>query len=224
MILQIALFEIKTGLRKLSFWIYCLVFFSISFLIVNIMGGVLAGSSMVMDNTKWNSPYMIAGLQTFFTIFGSIICSALFGNAAYRDYETNMHPLFFTKPIKPSSYFLGRFSGALALNIMIQMAVSIGLLIGFLMPYLDQEVFGPMSLDAFMQPFFVFVIPNLFFIGSIIFTLAVLTRRMLPTYLGTIILFLGYTAAGTLMMDLETRWLAGLLDPFGDQAVEDAIR
>ena len=224
MILQIALFEIKTGLRKLSFWIYCLVFFSISFLIVNIMGGVLAGSSMVMDNTKWNSPYMIAGLQTFFTIFGSIICSALFGNAAYRDYETNMHPLFFTKPIKPSSYFLGRFSGALVLNIMIQMAVSIGLLIGFLMPYLDQEVFGPMRLDAFMQPFFVFVIPNLFFIGSIIFTLAVLTRRMLPTYLGTIILFLGYTAAGTLMMDLETRWLAGLLDPFGDQAVEDAIR
>ena len=26
------------------------------------------------------------------------------------------------------------------------------------------------------------------------------------------------------MMDMETRWLAGLLDPFCDQAVEDAIR
>ena len=224
MLLNIVLFEVKTGLRKLSFWIYCLVFFSISFLIVNIMGGAIIGSSMVMDNTKWNSPYMIAGFQTFFTIFGAIVCSAIFGNSAYRDYETNMHPLFFTKPIRPSSYYLGRFSGALLLNIMIQLSVSIGLLFGFLMPYLDQEVFGPLRFDAFIQPFLVFVIPNLFFIGSIIFTLAIVTRRMLPTYLGTIILFLGYATAGTLMMDMETRWLAGLLDPFCDQAVEDAIR
>jgi hypothetical protein len=95
------------------------------------MGGAIVGSSMVMDNTKWNSPYMIAGFQTFFTIFGAIICSAIFGNSAYRDYETNMHPLFFTKPIRPSSYYLGRFSGALILNIMIQLSVSIGLLFGF---------------------------------------------------------------------------------------------
>ena len=135
-----------------------------------------------------------------------------------------MHPLFFTKPINPSSYYLGRFGGALILNILIQVTVSLALLIGFLMPYLDQEGIGPFRLDAYIQPFMVFVIPNLFFIGSIIFALAILTRRMLPTYLGTIILFFGYTIAGSLISDIDTRWLAALIDTFGDNAVSDATR
>ena len=69
---------------------------------------------------------------------------------------------------------------------MVQMTASIGLFIGFLMPYLDQEGIGPFRFDAYLQPFLVFVVPNVFFIGSIIFALAILTRRMLPTYLGTI--------------------------------------
>ena len=224
MLLNILRFEVKLGLKKMSFWVYCLIFSSIAFLIVNILGGVIVGMSGVMDNTNWNSPSIIAGFQTFFTIVGTIVCSAIFGNAAYRDFETNMHPLFFTKPIKPSSYYLGRFGGALVLNILIQATVSLALLIGFLMPYLDQEGIGPFRLDAYIQPFMVFVIPNLFFIGSIIFALAILTRRMLPTYLGTIILFFGYTIAGSLISDIDTRWLAALLDPFGDNAVSDATR
>ena len=224
MLLNILRFEVKLGLKKMSFWVYCLIFSSIAFLIVNILGGVIVGMSGVMDNTNWNSPSIIAGFQTFFTIVGTIVCSAIFGNAAYRDFETNMHPLFFTKPIKPSSYYLGRFGGALILNILIQVTVSLALLIGFLMPYLDQEGIGPFRLDAYIQPFMVFVIPNLFFIGSIIFALAILTRRMLPTYLGTIILFFGYTIAGSLISDIDTRWLAALLDPFGDNAVSDATR
>ena len=70
-----------------------------------------------------------------------------------------MHPLFFTKPIKPSSYYLGRFGGALVLNIMVQMTASIGLFIGFLMPYLDQEGIGPFRFDAYLQPFLVFGFP-----------------------------------------------------------------
>ena len=119
MLLNILRFEVKLGLKKMSFWVYCLIFSSIAFLIVNILGGVIVGMSGVMDNTNWNSPSIIAGFQTFFTIVGTIVCSAIFGNAAYRDFETNMHPLFFTKPIKPSSYYLGRFGGALILNILI---------------------------------------------------------------------------------------------------------
>jgi len=98
-LLQIAKFEVKTGLRKISFWVYCLIFFSIAFLIVNVLGGAFTGASMVMDNTRWNAPEAIAGLQASFTILGTVLCAALFGNAAYRDFETKINPLFFTKPI-----------------------------------------------------------------------------------------------------------------------------
>ena len=39
MVLRIAQFELKMGFRKISFWVYCIVFFSIAFLIVNVLGG-----------------------------------------------------------------------------------------------------------------------------------------------------------------------------------------
>ena len=224
MFLRIAQFELKMGFRKISFWVYCIVFFSIAFLIVNVLGGAFTGASMVMDNTRWNAPEAIAGLQASFTILGTILCAAIFGNAAYRDFESKMNPLFFTKPIKPSSYFLGRFSGALCLNIIIQAFFSFGLFLAFLMPYLDQEGIGPMRFDAFIQPFIVFVIPNIFFIGSLLFTLAILSRRMLPTYLGSLILLFGYLTAGNLMTDMETRWIATLIDPFGGEAVSETTR
>ena len=80
MLMNILRFEVKSGLKKISFWVYCLIFFSISFLIVNILGGAIIGASAVMDNTKWNAPYAIAGFQSFFTIVGTIICSAIFYN------------------------------------------------------------------------------------------------------------------------------------------------
>ncbi len=224
MFLNITLFEIKLGLRKISFWVYCLIFFAIAFLIVNVLGGAFTGVSAVMDNTKWNAPEAIAGFQASFTILGTVICAALFGNAAYRDYEYKIHPLIFTKPIRPYSYFLGRFSGALFLNICIHIFFSLGLFIAFIMPYLDQDGIGPLRFDAFVQPFFIFVVPNIFFIGSLLFTLAILTKRMLPTYLGSVILLFGYLTAGNLMTDIETRWIASLLDPFGGEAVSESTR
>ena len=55
MLLNILRFEVKLGLKKMSFWVYCLIFSSIAFLIVNILGGVIVGMSGVMDNTNWNS-------------------------------------------------------------------------------------------------------------------------------------------------------------------------
>ena len=52
MLMHILRFEVKSGLKKISFWVYCIIFFSISFLIVNILGGAIIGASAVMDNTK----------------------------------------------------------------------------------------------------------------------------------------------------------------------------
>ena len=48
MLMNILRFEVKSGLKKISFWVYCLIFFSISFLIVNILGGAIIGASAVM--------------------------------------------------------------------------------------------------------------------------------------------------------------------------------
>ena len=223
---HIAYFELQQGFKRVSVWVYFIMFFGLSFLIANILGGAFTGASIVIGNqgTNINSPLLIAELQTVFSIFGVLIFAAIFGNAGYRDYETNMHPLFFTKPVKPSSYFLGRYIGAFALSLFVQLGITLGLMIGFLMPYLDQDAIGIFRLDAYLQPIFVMVMPNIFLIGAILFSLAILSRRMLPTYLASVVLLFGYLTSSNLMSDIETRWIAALLDPFGGGAVSELVR
>ena len=223
---HIAYFEVKQGFKKTSVWIYFSIFFALAFLIANVLGGAFTGASIVIGNqgTNINSPLLIAELQTIFTIFGVLICAAIFGNAGYRDYQTNMHPLFFTKPVTPSSYFFGRFSGAFVISMFIQLGIALGLAIGFFMPYLDQDALGLFRLDAYLQPIFILVMPNVFLVGAILFSLAILSRRMLPTYLASVILLFGYLTSSNLTSDIETRWIAALLDPFGIEAVSELVR
>ena len=219
-------FEVRQGFRKTSVLVYFAVFFGLAFLIVNILGGAFTGARIVVGNANnnLNAPMVIAMIQTLFSIFGVLVCAALFGNAGYRDYEYNTHPLFFTKPIKPSDYYWGRFSSAFILNIFIQLGLTLGMLFGFLMPYLDQDAIGPFSLFAYLHSFLLLVVPNIFLVGAMLFTLAILTRRMLPTYLASVVLLFGYLTAGNLVADIETRWIAALLDPFGGEAVSVAVR
>ena len=226
MLKDILYFEIQQGFKKVSVWVYFIIFFALAFLIANILGGAFTGASIVIGNqgTNVNSPLLIAELQTVFTIFGVLICAAIFGNAGYRDYETNMHPLIFTTPIKPASYYSGRFLGSFFLTIFIQLGITLGLAIGFLMPYLDQDAIGIFRLDAYLHPIFVMVIPNVFLVGAILFSLAILSRRMLPTYLASVILLFGYLTSSNLTSDIETRWIASLLDPFGGEAISDLVK
>jgi len=219
-------FELKLGFKKTSVLVYFVVFFGLAFLIVNILGGAFTGARIIIGNANnnLNAPLVIAMLQNIFCIIGVLIFAAMFGNAGYRDFEFNTHPLFFTKPIKPFDYYIGRFTGAFVVSIFIQAGFSLGMLFGFLMPYLDKDAIGPFSLYAYLHPFMILVIPNIFMVGALLFMLAVLTRRMLPTYLASVVLLFGYLTAGNLVADIETRWIAALMDPFGGEAVSLAVR
>ncbi len=219
-------FELRIGFKKTSIIVYFLIFFSLAFLIVNVLGGAFTGARIVIGNANnhLNAPLVIAELQTVISMIGVLICAAIFGNSGYRDFQYNTHSLFFTKPIKPSDYFIARFTSSFIISLIIQAGFSLGLLFGFLMPYLDNETFGPFNFFAYLHPFMIMVIPNIFMVGSLLFTIAILTRRMLPTYMASVVLLFGYLSTGTFTSEIETRWIATLIDPFGGEAIGDAVR
>ncbi|MBW3628777.1 MAG: hypothetical protein KY464_05700, partial [Gemmatimonadetes bacterium] len=226
--LEILRFELRYYLRRISTWLYFGIFFLFAVFMVHLAGGAWDEVQMSMGGSggsvKVNSPYVTASLTAVLGLFGVLVTAALLGNAVYRDFETGIYPLFFTKPVSRSSYLAGRLTGALLVNALIFAAIPIGLLLSSLMPYLDAERFGPVRLGGYLHPYLVFTLPNLLFTGLIFFSLAVLTRRMLPNYVGGAFMLLGYLMASNYLSDLDNQRLAALADPFGMGALDLATK
>jgi ABC-2 type transport system permease protein len=214
-------FDIARHLRAISTYIYFLILLGISYLLMITAGGAFQSASVVMGGGKVyiNSPFSLAQLISLLSYFGLLIISAITGKAAFQDFENNTHSFFFTMPINKTSYLSGRFIGSILTVLGIFAAVAIGFAIATKMPFLDKPRMGPNHLLAYLQPYFVSVIPNIFVMGALFFSLAALTRRIAPVYMTSVILLVGYLIATSVSTKLEDKFVAALLDPFGSIAM-----
>ncbi len=226
--LAILRFELRYYLTRISTHVYFLIFAALAGLMAVASGGgfksVQVGVGGGGGIVHVNSPHVLFGLISGMSLFGIIVVAAISGNAIYRDYEAVIHPLFFTSPVKKSSYLLGRFAGATLVNLYVMLGIPVGLFIGFMLPMLDQKAVGPTMPLAYLHPMLITVLPNIVFTGAIFFALAAFTRQMLPNYLGGVLLLVGYTLAGVLAANIEYETLAALLDPFGFNAFDQAAK
>jgi ABC-type transport system involved in multi-copper enzyme maturation permease subunit len=203
-------FELEYTIRRATTWIYAAVLFCPAFLMVSASAG--RGLAHV------NAPASLAEFSVFVGLFGTLVSAALFADAAVRDVEVGMDPLLFTSPLGEAEYLGGRFLAALAVNAVVLTAIPLGLMAATLM-YQNPEQFGPLQVGAYLQPFLVFLLPNLVLVGAILFTIATLARQVIPVYLGAIALFIGYLIALNLGSRVESPMLSALADPLGISAL-----
>lgn len=227
MFTEIFLFEIKYRIRRPATWIYFGIFFALSFLAINVMGGLLTDVVQVVGaggKVNANAPYNLNGLIQGMGLYGILIISAIVGNPVYRDFEHDTHALFYTKPITKFGYLAGRFFGSIVIALFVLSSVGLGIFVGSLMPYLEQEKFGAFNLMAYVQPYLVFIIPNMIFTGAIFFTAATLTRKILTIYIGSVLFLVLYGVASALTSDLDNETLAAFLDPLGGGALRGVTK
>jgi ABC-2 type transport system permease protein len=208
-------FELHYRLRQPSTWVYALVLLGMPFLMTHAVDG---------GDVHINAPEIVAIVSATLGILGTLVTAGLFSDAALRDVQTGMHPLFYTTPLRRMDYLGGRFLGALLVNAVLVAAIPLGLLLGTLMPYLPAEMFGPFRAGTYLQPYVLLLLPNLALCSAILFAVAVLTRQALATYMGGVALFVGYLFAGRITDGLQNRTLAALLDPFAISTIEDIRR
>ncbi len=227
MFLQIFIFELRYRLKRPATYIYWAILFLMAFLSINILGGAIDGMNINMGysgNVMANAPINVYVITTFLTIFGILIISAIVGNPVYRDFEHETHGLFFTYPITKADYLFGRYLGSAAICILVFTAVSLGLYIGSLMPWLDPEKIGANKFIYYIQPFFINIIPNILVFGAIFFSLASLTRKILANYVGAVFLFVIYGVTSSLLLGIENKTLAAILDPIGMTPLYEIIK
>jgi ABC-type transport system involved in multi-copper enzyme maturation permease subunit len=225
--LSIFLFDFEQRLRRISTWVYFVVFFALGLMFTLMSGGAFANASVDFGTggkVLINSPYALNSVITFISFFGIVITAAIAGQATYQDIDSNSSVFFYTAPIRKIDYLGGRFLAAFTVQVIIFASVGLGAWIGVISPWLDKTRVGPQMASAFLQPYLIGVLPNLLFLTAIFFTLAALTRKMLPVYIGSVLVLIAYFTVTQAIIGQQTAVTASLFDPLGLNAIDRLTR
>ncbi|HZE89209.1 MAG TPA: ABC transporter permease subunit, partial [Verrucomicrobiae bacterium] len=179
MLLRILAFEFRYQLRQPLFWISSAIFFLLTFAAITTDAVSIGGS---IGSVHRNAPFVIYQIILVNTAIATFLSTAFVALSVHRDVELQTDAIFFSLPLKKRDYLFGRFLGALLLSLLVFVGVALAIAIGGKMPWLEAERVGPFLLMPYVKAFLAFVLPNLFLTGAIFFSLAVLTRSLLWTY------------------------------------------
>ena len=223
MLLAIAGFEVRQRLHRVSTYVYFGVFLVLAAFFILAAGGAIPNATVDFGTggkVNINSPWSLASLMTLIASFTVVINAAIAGRATHQDIDANTTPMLFTRPITRAQYLGGRFLGALGVLVLLSLAIGLGAFLATKLPWMPASRLGPQRLGAYLVPYLLVVLPDLLLTASVFFALAVLTRRMLPVYVGAVVALLGYFIGINLTGDVERRTLAALVDPFGLLAID----
>ena len=208
-------FEIKFRFKNISTYIYFLLWFTFSFLCVasESFGPIGNSNGKILLNGPYSNTYNDIGIS----FFGLIVIAAIFGTSILRDFQRDTIQILFTKPISKFAYLGGRWAGSFVATVFAFSGLLFGEFVGTFAPWADHSRIGPNHLSWYLQPFFSIVVFQIFFLGSLFFLVAALSRKIFIVYLQGAAIFMlyliGVNAFGA-TRSLEHFW-SGILDPVG---------
>ena len=213
---EIVRFEVVYQLRRWSTWIFFGVYLLLLFGQTN--GQLIEAHAR---GIPFHAPLFIAQSSVFMTMLALLVMAAVAGDAATRDIETGVEPLMHAAPIGRAAYVGGRFLGAFLVCALVLLAVPLALILGPIVGGLGPDLVGPFRPAAFLQDWFLIILPNAFVAVAVLFALAILVRHALGSYFAAAMLFLWAVLASQVVGQALGRWdLAKLLDPVGRSALE----
>lgn len=207
--------ELRHWLRQPMVYIFLLLFALLAFGAVTWDKLVIGGQ---MANVKLNAPFMVFQWYSGLAFIGLFMVTAFVNAAAIRDFAYNTSPIMFSTPLRKTEYLLGRFLGSTLVASIPLLGITLGVLIGALMPWVDPERIGPNDLAAHAQAYLYLTLPNILFSAAVIFSVAALVRSTAAAYITAVVIMVAAGFAGELMGEMDNQTLAALLDPFGETA------
>ena len=226
MLTDIVRFEWRYHTRQVSFIAAAALFF--------VFGFALTATGFGPDNVNINSPYSIAQSIGLLSLAAVFILAVFCANAVVRDRETQMEEIVFTTSVTKLPFLIGRFTGSFLAAFTAFSTCALGMLTARFMPWLDPDRLGTVHPAHYLWALLVIALPNMLFAGVVLFALSTVTRSVLASYAGSVLLYVLYfvTAAMTnspLMASSvpgvnESAALAALLDPFALSAFFEQTR
>ena len=208
--------ELKYSFRQPMLYLFFLIVFLLVFA-ANVTDNVQIGGAI--GNVFRNAPNIITIYSLIMTIFGLLFAAAFFNNSALRDHKNNFQEILFSKPIDKFGYFMGKFLASLLLSTIPLTGVFFGIILGSeiapLMGWIEADRFGPFFVETFISNYFIFILPNMFIGGAIIYSLAQEYKNTMISFVGAMLILVGYSIAGELLSDIDNETIASLVDTFG---------
>lgn len=213
-------FEMRRWLSNWPFYIYFALFFGLGFIIMAAAAGFFDSLSVTTtSNTYINSPSAINALMNALSQMVFFIIPTVLGATLYRDYKYNVHSILYSYPITKFDYLNGKFWSGFLATALISFSVGLAFFIATLLPFANEALLGPTRIWAYVQSYLLFVLPNIFFVGSILFVLVSLSRNIYVGFIFVIILFILQAILSSFTANMDNRYVAALLDPSGQEAL-----
>jgi ABC-type transport system involved in multi-copper enzyme maturation permease subunit len=205
-------FEARYWLRGWMLWIFLVI---IGLMVFGATSSDHIQIGGALENTYRNAPFVIENYYAVMALLTLLMTTAFVNSAAARDFSSNTYQLVFTTPIQKADYLFGRYLGSAVIAVIPMLGVSLGIVVAKWMPWVDAERWGPVDFAAHAKGILVFALPNTLFVAAIIFTIAVLTRSTVTSFIGALVLLTAYGVASALLSDLKNETIAAVVDPFG---------
>jgi ABC-2 type transport system permease protein len=215
-------FELKFRAKSLSTYVYFTLFFALSFMAIAVDDFVNTGN----DKVLLNGPFSTSLIYFIFTFFGCIIMAAIFGGSILRDFQRDTYQIIFTKPITKFAYLGGRWLGSFVTTVFVFFGLVVGETFGTLAPWADHARIAHGAGHWYLHAFILITVVQIFFLGSLFFTIAALTRKLFVVYLQGVVFFVVYLVINNIFSarrSLEHFWSA-IFDPAGMRLVDSVTR
>ena len=155
-----------------------------------------------------------------------IVMAAIFGPSILRDFQRDTYQMVFTKPISKLAYLGGRWAGSIVITLLIFTGLLLGEIVGCFAPWADHTRIGPIHLAMFAKLYFSIIAVQVFFLGSLFFSVAALTRKVVTVYLQGVVLFVIYLILFVSVIQARTldRFWPSVFDPLGILLVDSITR
>ena len=219
-------FEWRYHTRQVSFSGACALFL--------FFGVSLTATGFGPGNININSPFSImqsVGLLSLMSVFVlAVFCSS----AIVRDHEHRMQEIVFSTAVEKQQFLIARFAGAFLASLSVFSFSAVGMMLATLLPSHDPERLGTFLIVPYLWSLLILAVPNLLLATVVLFSIAALTRSLLASAVGAVLIYVLYFAAAAwsnspLMASSvpgarDGLELASLLDPFGLAAFFEQTR
>jgi ABC-2 type transport system permease protein len=216
MIADIVRFEWRYHTRQISFIAAAALFC--------LFGFAVTATGFGPDNVHVNSPYSIAQSIGMLSLASVFILAVFCANAVVRDRETQMEEIVFTTSVGKLPFLAGRFIGSFLAAFTAFSTCALGMIVARFMPWHEADRLGALQPGHYAWALLVIALPNMLFAAAVLFALSTITRSVLASYAGSVLIYVLYFVAAALTNSPlmassvpgadEGAPLAVLLDPF----------